>query len=85
MVSSVGSFEEVPDSDEASQAVSPWVCRCGNQLAHWDWCRRPHSDLPESCRQAVGNGPRALTPLEMDSQTVDDDNGKISVQLLKCN
>jgi hypothetical protein len=85
MVCSAGGFEEVPDSDEASQVESPRVCRCENQLAHWDWAGRLHSDLPEWCRPAVGNGPRALTPLEMDYHTVDDGKGKLSVQLLICN
>ena len=87
MVSSAGSFQEVPDSDidEASQVESSRVCRCENQLAHWDWNGRLHSNFSEWCQPAVGNGPLALTPLETNSQTVDDGNGKTSVQLLKCN
>jgi hypothetical protein len=88
MASSAGSFQEVPDSEEASQVSSPVVsvCRCENQLAHWDWAGRVHPNLPESCRPrfAIGNGPGGVTHLEMESQiAVDDGIGKTSVQLLK--
>jgi hypothetical protein len=87
MASPAGSFQEVPDSEEGSQVSSPSVrvCRCENQLAHWDWAGRPHHNLPDSCRprSAIGNGPGGVTHLEMESQiAVDDGIGKISVQLL---
>ena len=42
------------DSDEGPPVSSPRVCQCENQLAHWDWAGRPHPDLPECCRPAVG-------------------------------
>jgi hypothetical protein len=43
--SSIGS-----PSEEALPTSSPRRCHCENQLAHWDWAGRPHSDLPEECR-----------------------------------
>ena len=71
-------------SDEASPESSPRVCRCENQLVHWDWAGRLHPDLPECCRPATGKGPRnaTLSPLQMVSHIPVNDVTK-SVQLLK--
>ena len=44
------------DSDGGSPVLSPKVCQCGNQLAHWDWAGGPHPDLPECCWPAVEIG-----------------------------
>jgi hypothetical protein len=53
--SSDGHHEGFEASDEASPAASPRVCRCENQLGHWDWAGRPLPDLPEWCRLAIRN------------------------------
>lgn len=45
------------EGSEASPMSSPRVCRCQNQLAHWDWAGRLHPNLPECCRPANGKGP----------------------------
>jgi hypothetical protein len=60
------------DSDEDSPVSSPRVCQCENQLAHFDWAGRPHPDLPECCRPAVGYATMA--------SHIAVDDGKISVQ-----
>ena len=42
----VASPEPTNDSNDTS---SPKMYSCENQLAHWDWNRVPHKNLPELC------------------------------------
>jgi hypothetical protein len=69
---------EASDVDEASPPSSP-ICQCENQLAHWDWAGNPHPNLPKCCQPDAAFVTRLKTA---HLQTAEDD-GKISVQLLK--
>jgi hypothetical protein len=55
---SIRSASPIDSPSEEAKALSaptssPRICRCENQLAHWDWAGRPHPNLPEECRPRV--------------------------------
>ena len=73
---SVYTHHEGSDHEGSDESPRAGVCRCENQLAHWDWAGKPHPNLPAWCQAAIQNELQAASSIAVDE-------GKLSVQVIK--